>query len=75
MINSGTSRIEKKYAKVEGSGGQQGRHVTLADLEGFLAAAKAEGIPGDTLIEAPGVFATVWLYYLQVGATIEAEAV
>lgn len=51
-IQAGTRTTAHKYAAVTGSG--PNGLVTLRDLGDLVAIARAEGIPGEALVEAPG---------------------
>lgn len=75
MIINRTTRQITRFARVTGSGGPEGsRQITLGDLEGFVTAAKSEGIPLDTVVTAPraAVFGSdAPVHGLQVEATVE----
>lgn len=80
---SGTKRTEHRYAEVVGQmrpvnerANEGDRYpVTLADLEGFLAAARAQGVPLDTPVKTPGIFGSNQrISRIVVEATVETDA-
>ena len=63
---SNSTKKETRFVRTVGSGGPEGaRHLTIGDLEDFIAAAKLGGIPADTIIEGPSMLFAAPMTFVQ----------